>query len=119
MPTVLDYAGIAHPEEYRGQKVERMRGRSLAGVLAGSTNAAYDDDDFVGGEMQDGKWMRQGRYKAVSVAPPYGSGEWKLYDVVSDPGETRDLSVEHPEKLSELRVAWDRYAGDVGVISVN
>jgi arylsulfatase len=119
MPTVLDYAGITYPEEYRGQKVERMRGRSLTGVLNGSANSAYSEDDLVGGEMQNGKWMRQGRYKAVSVAPPYGSGEWKLYDVVNDPGETRDLSAELPDKLGELQAAWDSYADDVGVILSN
>jgi len=116
MPTVLDYAGITHPEEYRGREIEPIRGRSLTGVLSGSTETVYADDEFVGGEMQNGKWMRQGNFKAVSVAPPYGSGEWKLYDIVNDPGETRDLSGEHPEKLGELRVAWDRYASEVGVI---
>jgi arylsulfatase len=119
MPTILDYAGIAHPEEFRGREVARMRGRSLTGVLAGSTDAVYDDDEFVAGEMQDGKWIRRGRYKAVSVARPYGSGTWQLYDVVNDPGETRDLSGEQPDTLSELRAAWDRYASDVGVVLSN
>lgn len=51
-----------------------------------------DANDLVGGEMQNGKWMRQGGFKAVSVAPPYGTGNWHLYDVVKDPGEMRDLS---------------------------
>lgn len=41
--------------------------------------------------VMDGKWMRQGDLKAVSVAPPYGAGIWHLYDVVKDAGETRDL----------------------------
>jgi arylsulfatase len=119
MPTILDYAGIAHPGEFRGREVERMRGRSLTGVLAGSTEAVYDDDEFVGGEMQDGKWIRRGPYKAVSVSPPYGLGTWQLYDVVNDPGETRDLSEEQPDTLSELRAAWDHYASDVGVVLSN
>jgi len=119
MPTILDYAGIAHPEEFRGREVARVRGRSLTGVLAGSTEVVYDDDEFVGGEMQDGKWIRQGRYKAVSVAPPYGLGTWQLYDVVNDPGETRDLSEEQPDTLRELQTAWDRYAKDVGVVLSN
>jgi arylsulfatase len=88
-------------------------------VLNGSADFAYSEDDLVGGEMQNGKWMRQGQYKAVSVAPPYGSGEWKLYDVVNDPGETRDLSAELPDKLGELQAAWDSYADDVGVILSN
>ena len=50
------------------------------------------------------------------VAPPYGSGTWHLYDIVDDPGETRDLAGKLPEKLKELHTAWDRYARDVGVV---
>lgn len=93
-----------------------MRGKSLHGLLTGSTKAIYGADELVGGEMQNGKWMRQGDFKAVSVAPPYGTGSWHLYNVVDDPGETRDLAKEHPKKLKELQAAWDRYAKDVGVV---
>jgi len=53
--------------------------------------------------MQYGIWVRKGSLKAVSVAPPYGSGEWYLYDLSVDSGETNDLSGEHPEVLKELQ----------------
>jgi arylsulfatase len=116
MPTILEFAGIPHPEKYQGRQVERMRGKSLKGVLTGSTKAAYDENDLVGGEMQNGKWMRQGDFKAVSVAPPYGTGNWQLYNLLDDPGETHDLAKEQPETLKKLQMAWDRYAKDVGVV---
>jgi len=119
MPTILEFAGIPHPAEYQGRQVERMRGQSLRGLLTGSTEAIYDDNDLVGGEMVNGKWMRQGDFKAVSVAPPYGSGNWQLYNVVDDPGETRDLANEQPELLQRLQAAWDDYARDVGVVLPN
>ena len=116
MPTILEYADVQYPEEFQGREVERLRGRSLAGVLVGSAQQVYGESDLVGGEMGNGKWMRQGRYKAVSIAPPYGPGTWQLYDVVSDPGETTNLAEKQPEKLSELIAAWDSYARDVGVV---
>jgi arylsulfatase len=116
MPTILDMTGIRHPADGGDKKVETMRGKSLTGVLAGSSRQAYSDDDFVGGEMQNGKWMRQGNYKAVSVAPPYGKGVWHLYNLAKDPGETTDLSQSHPEVLKRLQQAWQAYADDVGVI---
>jgi len=116
MPTILELAGMAHPEKYQGRQVERMRGQPLTGLLTGSTKAVYDANDFVGGEMGNGKWMRQGDFKAVAVAPPYGPGNWQLYNVVDDPGETRDLAKKHPDKLKKLQGAWDRYAKDVGVV---
>ena len=116
MPTILDLAGVVAPDQYQGRPVERMRGKSLAGVLDGSTQVVYGAQDFVGGEMQNGKWMRQGDYKAVAVAPPYGDGIWRLFNLADDPGETRDLAGEAPQKLAKLQAAWDEYARDVGVV---
>ena len=90
----------------------------MQGVLTGSAKAIYNENDLVGGEMQNGKWMRQGDFKAVSVAPPYGPGTWELYNVVDDPGETRDLSQKQPKKLEQLKAAWNRYADEVGVVAM-
>jgi arylsulfatase len=103
MPTILEFADIPHPEKYKGRQVERMRGKSLKGVLTGSTKAVYGADELVGGEMQNGKWMRQGE-------------AWHLYNLVDDPGETHDLANDEPETLKKLQAAWDRYAKDVGVV---
>jgi arylsulfatase len=116
MPTILEYARIPYPEKYQGRKIERMRGRSMKGVLTGSKQTVYGAKDLVGGEMQDGKWMRQGDFKAVSVSPPYGTDTWHLYNVKNDPGETRDLAKKHPETLKKLQAAWHSYARDVGVV---
>ena len=117
MPTLLEMAAVPHPGESDGRELAPMRGRSLAGVLSGRAKTVYGPDDSVGGELMNGRWMRRADHKAVSVAKPYGSGVWELYDVVRDPGETRDLSAEKPELLRELRAEWERYADDVGVVS--
>jgi arylsulfatase len=116
MPTMLEMAGLEHPKTFNGNKVEPMRGHSMTGVLSATRKEVYAANEFQGGEMQNGKWMRQGDLKAVSVAPPFGTGKWALYDVVKDPGETRDLANEKPEALSRLMQAWDQYAKDVGVV---
>jgi arylsulfatase len=86
MPTLLDIAGVAHPEQHQSHQVEWMRGKSLRGVLSRATQTIYSDEDFVEGEMDNGK------YKAVSIAPLYGKGDWQLYNVIDDPGETQDLA---------------------------
>jgi arylsulfatase len=119
MPTVLEMAGIEHPKKFRGREVEQMRGRSLAGVLSGTRTSVYGAGEFIGGEMQNGKWMRQGDFKAVSVSPPYGPGTWHLYNLADDPGETRDLAKEQPKTLDRLITEWNRYANDVGVILID
>ena len=116
MPTILDLAGLEHPGKYGGHDVDPMRGRSLAGVTSGLDEDTYAKDAIIGGEMGSGMWMRQGDYKAVLVAKPYGPGSWRLYNTAEDPGETRDLAEEQPELLKKLQRAWGRYAKDVGVI---
>ncbi len=116
MPTILDVAGLEHPREFRDRQVEPMRGRSLIPLLSGSSDRVYGPDDLIGGEMVNGMWMRQGDYKAVSVAQPYSDGIWRLFDVEADPGETRDLSDVEEERLNRLRTAWEEYAEDVNVV---
>jgi arylsulfatase len=116
LPTVLEMAGVEYPAEFNGRQVESPRGRSMMGLLNGSTKSIYNDEEFIGGEMRNGKWMRQGDFKAVLVPKPYGTGGWKLFNVIADPGEVNDLSKALPEKLEILIAAWDRYAVDVGVI---
>ena len=69
--------------------------------------------------MFSGRWLRKGDYKAILVPSPYGNASWQLYDVVKDPGETRDLADEQPEQLKELEQAWDDYADEVGVVLPN
>ena len=116
MPTILDFAGLAHPDKYRGRDVEQMRGRSLAAVTSGSGEDDDAENILVGGEMINGKWMRKGEYKAVQVAKPFGPAAWRLYNTVTDPGETTDLSASEPAILEELKAAWAQYAKDVGVV---
>ena len=118
MPTILEFAGIPHPEKYKGRQVTQMNGRSIRGVLKGSAKTVYGADEFICGEMQDGKWVRQGDFKAVSVAPPYGSAKWQLYNIAVDPGESHDLAEKQPEKLRQLKAAWNRYANEVGVVGM-
>lgn len=119
MPTILELAALQHPEQYKGREVLPMRGRSMVGLLNGSKETIYEANDYVGGEMFAGRWLRKGDYKAILVPEPYGDSQWRLYNVVMDPGETRDLAKDQPGLLEELTRAWDQYANEVGVILPN
>ena len=113
---MLEMAKLKHPKKYRGREVAPMRGRSIAGILSGDGKKVYSADEPIGGEMGGGKWLRLGDYKAVWVPPPFGQGEWRLFNLSKDPGETHDLSKKYPKKLEELKAAWNQYADDVGVV---
>ncbi len=116
MPTLLDMVGVQKPETYNDKAVLPMKGKSFSKVLTGIKKSTYTDEDYIGGEMGNGKWMRKGNFKAQMVPNPYGSNEWKLFDLSKDPGETTDISPENPELLEELKNAWAAYSEEVGVV---
>ena len=43
--------------------------------------------------------LHAGRLKAIRPEP---KGKWELYDLVSDPLESRDLAADRPEELARL-----------------
>jgi arylsulfatase len=116
-PTMLELAGVAHPQtRYAGRDIVPMRGRSLVPYLSGGADTVHDDRTGTGWELFGRRAIRQGDWKALHLPPPYGTGDWQLYDLSADPGEIRDLAAEYPEKLAELLDQWDRYVAEAGVI---
>jgi arylsulfatase len=118
MPTLLDMTGIEHPNSYKGNKVLTMMGKSFSKVLSGEEESVYNRSEYIAGEMQNGKWIRRGDYKAVFIPNPYGPQEWKLYNLSVDPGETTDLSEQEPDMLKTFIVEWEKYAEKVGVVAM-
>lgn len=50
----------------------------------------------------------------IWIERPHGAGDWQLYDLSTDLAEQYDLAKKKPEKLTELKVAWDNYVKDTG-----
>jgi arylsulfatase len=92
--------------------VEPIRGKSWAGYLSGKANRVYAASDAIGTELFGSRAIRQGDWKITDT----GDGQWHLFKLSDDPGETHDLSKELPERLAQLVAQWDAYATDVGVI---
>ncbi|KPI38366.1 Arylsulfatase [Cyphellophora attinorum] len=117
-PTLLELAGTAHPgATYRGRDVVPIRGKSWAKHLSQPDvhKEVHDEDAVHGWELFDRQAIRKGKWKALLIPPPFGPGEWQLYNLEEDPGETADLAVRHGEKLRELLVHWDEYVKEVGL----
>jgi arylsulfatase len=49
----------------------------------------------------------------------YGDGEWHLYDIKNDPGETRPLEAEQPERLNNMIAIFESYAEEKGLVPVD
>lgn len=93
-----------------------MRGKSIIPVIIGKSKHIHEPTKYIAGEMAGGRWIRQGDYKAVFIAKPYGDERWRLYNIEKDPGATTDLSKLKPKLLEKFKEAWESYAKDVGVV---
>jgi len=99
-PTIVDYAGL-------DPGALGMEAASLKPVIEGGAPPTA---------IQVSSWVnfraaKQGRYKLIL---DLSDGSMELYDVVADPGETKDVQAEHPEAVRSLRKlirGWVRTAG--------
>jgi len=119
VPTLLDAAGIApHQGQYAGRTVQALSGRSLLPLLQGKADYAYRPDEPLGYELAGSAALFLGDYKLVKNIAPLGDGQWRLFNLRQDPGETRDLQSAQPEIFASMRAAYDKYAQDFGVLPV-
>jgi arylsulfatase A-like enzyme len=89
MPTVLDALGEKIPDQ--------LVGRSFLPALRGQSDAA--PRAAVSGFFRAWRTLATGRLKLVQ----HGTERASLYDVQSDPGETKDLASEQPIALAYTR----------------
>lgn len=115
-PTLFEVAGVQHPSA-SNNKLAPLAGKSMLPVLTGKADSVRGDKDWLGWELFGNRAIRQGDWKLVSIVKGAGgSGDWQLFDLRNDPGETRDLSKAQPAKRAELLAHWDEYAKKNGVI---
>jgi arylsulfatase len=116
VPTFLDLAGAKHPSG-TNQKLAPLRGKSLTPLLAGMTDTVRTDKDWIGEELFGNRMVRQGDWKLCYILKTAGgSGEWELFNLKTDPGETHDLSKQEPAKTKALLALWEEYVARNGVI---
>jgi arylsulfatase len=118
-PTILELAGIPHPDTYEGREVLPMAGESWASMMAGATESPRGPDDWIGFEFLGMRALRQGDWKLLWLHEPAGIGDWELFNLVEDPAELRDLSDQNPEKMQELLASWDAYVEQFNIIPAN
>lgn len=114
VPTVLALVGIEHPAQ-RNLALAAPEGRSWLPLLRGRPDEMQPLKD-VGYEVHGSRAYIDGDWKAVLTPMPLGSGMWQLFDLRTDPGETRDLAGQYPERLQALRKDQAAYEQAHGVI---
>lgn len=116
-PTVLSLAGIEQPgSRYAGKPVLPISGKNLVPLLNGTTNRVYGPDDSVGYELTGHAAFFQGDYKIVRNLPPMGDGQWRLHNIVVDPGEAEDLSEAQAERFERMLAGYAQFEKDNRVL---
>ena len=116
-PTILEYAGVQHPgSTYNGHAVHPIMGKSLGGLVNGTVDRVYGENEVLPEEMFNNTAVWMGDWKAIKHEPPVGTGKWELHNLAEDPTETVDVAGQHPDITQKLIDAYEKYATDVGVV---
>ncbi|MGJ8656574.1 MAG: sulfatase family protein [Akkermansiaceae bacterium] len=97
LPTILD----AVKAEYTGERT--LDGISLLPMLAGEMT---ERDKGIGFQSKGSEAWSTQRYKIHKAKAKQG---WKLYDLIEDPSEKKDIAAEHPEVVAELSKKFDAW----------
>ena len=116
-PTILALADVEPaPARYGGRLVEPIIGQSLMPVLEGSAEAVYGQNDAVGYELVGHGALFMGDYKIVFNRDIWGDNQWRLFNIVADPGETNDLSGQNPAQLQLMLGRYQQYLAENNVL---
>ncbi|MCX7225960.1 MAG: arylsulfatase [Burkholderiales bacterium] len=116
-PTLLELAGVPQPgRSYRNQPIEPIAGKSLLPLLTGAATGVRTADEPLGYELSGNVALFRGDLKLVKNSPPVGDGQWHLYDIGKDPGETRDLQTALPQLFATMQQDYLAYEKAHGVL---
>lgn len=97
-PTLAEALGF-----HRADQPEPIDGESLLPFLRGDAAAR---ETPIGFESQKQRSWMENRYKLYSADE---GRTLQLYDLIEDPGETRDIAAGHPERVRAMREAMERW----------
>jgi arylsulfatase/uncharacterized sulfatase len=118
-PTILSMTGVEEPEgRFGGREIEPITGKDLSPILDGTSDHIYQSDDYVGYEVAGNVALFNNNYKLVLNRGPLGDSEYYMFDIVNDPGETKDLKAENPAQFQHMLNLYQRYAEENGVLPV-
>ena len=108
--TIISMAGIEAPNSrYGGRPILPMTGKDLTPVVRGEVEGVYSEDDAIGYELTGHGVLFQGDYKLAKNLAPLGDGQWRLFNIVKDPGETKDLKSEMPKRFERMISAYEQF----------
>jgi arylsulfatase len=102
MATAVEVSGAKYPDEFNGQPIQPMEGRSLVPAFADQPI----EREALYWEHEGNRAIRVGDWKLSAL----NGGKWELYNLKSDRTEMNNLAAKMPDKAQELAAAWDAWA---------
>ncbi len=112
LPTVLELTGTPWPAAIKGHVVPPAPGRSLVPALAKDVTVPRD---FLWWEHEGNRAIRDGGWKLVALK----GGDWELYDLATDRGESRNLAAKNPSKVRELEATWMNHLAETRKLALS
>lgn len=110
LPTCLDAAGAAYPEQFNGNEILPVEGESLLPAMTGR-GAGGAAQRTLFWEHEGARAVRRGDWKLVaSHRQP-----WQLFNMKTDRTEQNDLAGKWPERVQDLSNRYDAWAERCGV----
>ncbi|VGO12775.1 Arylsulfatase [Pontiella desulfatans] len=120
LPTCLELAGADYPDTFRGKKTEALAGRSMLPILQGTSRdpaeALFFNDKGQQAIIFQGRWkllIEPGWYLQTRDKPGIA---YELYDLETDPAETRNLANEKPEMVQNLSKKCEAWIKECGIV---
>lgn len=109
-PTILSLAGVAAPQgRFGGRPVEPISGHDLSLLLRGQAKTVRSDEEYVGYELTGHAALFKGDYKIVVNQGPVGDGQWRMYNLAKDPGETMNLAAKDPARFQKMLSDYEQF----------
>lgn len=140
VPTFLELAGLPLPltsaerttrrkmTMFRGKEVHAIRGKSWVPLFSQGKKVEDDETWYIHSSSEPIGWelfargaLRKGNWKIVHIEKSHGGAGvgdegWELFNMADDPGETKNVAQDMPQKLEELLACWDEYVVECGVV---
>ena len=109
-PTILELVGVNnHNGNWDGKEVEPIIGSGFSRFLAGNSVQIHDASEAIGYELGGNSALFKGDYKIVINPTSQNELEWQLFNIKSDPGETKDLATGQADLLAEMLSDYEAY----------
>lgn len=115
-PTLLALAGI--DTVHSDARLATMSGKSLVPLLKSEEQQLHRHDRPIGYEFSGNAALYRGDFKLVKNLPPAGDGQWRLFNLKDDPGETVDLSKRLTALFRDMQGDYRDYAATTGVLEM-